>query len=68
MSNEDIMEVFRAREDVGEPLMASEVVERGDLDCSERTVLSRLHELEGEGLKSKRVGAGSRVWWIPIDD
>ena len=62
---EDVTAVFEAREDYAEPLTASEVAER--LDCSRRTALNKLHELEaGTDITSKKVGGRSRVWWIPV--
>lgn len=62
---EDVTAVFEAREDYAEPLTASEIAER--LDCSRRTALNKLHELEaGTDITSKKVGGRSRVWWIPV--
>lgn len=61
----DVIEVFRSRKDYAEPLTASEVAEQ--LDCSRRTALNRLHELqESTDVTSKKVGGRSRVWWIPV--
>lgn len=62
VSPEDVLEVFRAREDSSEPLTAPEIAEA--LDCSRRTALDRLNDLEERGaVASKKVGARSRVWW-----
>lgn len=61
----DVISVFRGREDYAEPLTASEVAEQ--LDCSRRTALNRLHDLqESTEVTSKKVGGRSRVWWIPV--
>jgi CRP-like cAMP-binding protein len=61
----DVVDVFQAREDYAEPLTASEVAEK--LDCSRRTALNRLHDLqESTEVTSKKVGGRSRVWWIPV--
>lgn len=62
---EDVTSVFEARDDYAEPLTATEIAER--LDCSRRTALNKLHELEDEtNITSKKVGGRSRVWWIPV--
>jgi hypothetical protein len=60
-----VEEVFSGREDRAEPLTAKEV---GDaLDCSRRTALNRLHDLEeADAVASKKVGGRAKVWWIPI--
>jgi biotin operon repressor len=64
---EDVLEVFREREDAGEPLTAPEVADR--LGCSRRTALKRLHALADSGeVVSKKVGGRSLVWWIPDTD
>ena len=61
----DVIEVFQEREDYAEPLTASEVAET--LECSRRTALNRLHDLqESTDVTSKKVGGRSRVWWIPV--
>jgi len=61
----DVVGVFEEREDYAEPLTASEVAE--ELDCSRRTALNRLHDLqESTEVTSKKVGGRSRVWWIPV--
>ncbi len=62
VSREEVLAVFRDRENPNEPLTAPEVAE--DLDCSRRTVLDKLRELEAQGdLASKKVGARAVVWW-----
>ncbi len=61
----DVLTVFRERADLAEPLTAVEVAEA--LDCSRRTALNKLHELEDRGeAASKKVGGRSRVWWKPM--
>ena len=63
---EDILAVFRDRADESEPLTAPEIADA--VNCSRRTALDRLHELEERGrLTSKKVGGRSLVWWIPDD-
>jgi len=62
-------EVLAASERAGirdEPVTASEVA--AELGCTRRTALSRLDELADRGeVRSKKVGARSRVWWLPDD-
>ncbi len=62
---DDVSAVFKSREDYAEPLTAREIAD--ELDCSRRTALNKLHQLEEQtDLKSKKVGGRSRVWWIPV--
>ena len=62
---EDVTAVFESREDYAEPLTASEIAD--ELGCSRRTALNKLNELEGDtDITSKKVGARSRVWWVPV--
>ncbi|MEF8937480.1 HTH domain-containing protein [Halobacteriaceae archaeon SHR40] len=62
---EDVTAVFEKRDDYAEPLTATEVAEQ--LDCSRRTALDKLHQLQDEtDITSKKVGGRSRVWWIPV--
>ena len=64
---EDVLDVFDARDDRAEPLTAPELAE--DLNCSRRTALNKLHDLEDDGrVSSKKVGGRSKVWWVPIHD
>ncbi|MFB6206457.1 MAG: helix-turn-helix domain-containing protein [Haloglomus sp.] len=61
----DVVSVFESREDYAEPLTANEIADH--LDCSRRTALNRLHDLqESTEVTSKKVGGRSRVWWIPV--
>jgi hypothetical protein len=63
---EAVLEVFEARDDWGRPLTASDVLE--ELDCSRRTAHNKLNELVDRGdLRTRKVGARSRVWWRAID-
>jgi MarR-like DNA-binding transcriptional regulator SgrR of sgrS sRNA len=63
---ESVTAVFESREDYAEPLTATEVAT--ELDCSRRTALNKLHELQSQtDLTSKKVGGRSRVWWIPVE-
>jgi DNA-binding Lrp family transcriptional regulator len=60
---EDVEAVFEERDDVAEPLTASEIGEA--LDCSRRTALNRLDELEAsDAVESKKVGGRAKVWWV----
>jgi len=62
----DVLAVFDRRDDRGEPLTAPELAEA--LNCSRRTALNRLGDLDDDGLlRSKQVGGRSRVYWTPID-
>jgi GTP-sensing pleiotropic transcriptional regulator CodY len=62
---EDVTAVFEARDDYAEPLTASEIAT--ELGCSRRTALNKLHRLEEDtDITSKKVGARSRIWWIPV--
>lgn len=63
---EDVETVFKKREDIAEPLTASEI---GDmLNCTRRTALNKLNQLEEAGtVKSKKVGGRAKVWWVRVD-
>ncbi|MFP8955061.1 helix-turn-helix domain-containing protein (plasmid) [Natrialbaceae archaeon A-arb3/5] len=62
---EDALEVLTDREDRAEPLTAPELAEI--LNCSRRTALNKLQALEEQdAVASKKVGARSRVWWVPL--
>ena len=64
---DDVLAVFRARDDAARPLTATDVMEA--LDCSRRTAHNKLNELEERGdLATRKVGARSRVWWVPLTD
>lgn len=64
---EDILTVFAERSDPCEPLSAPEIGEA--LNCSRKTAYNKLVTLrEHDRLKSKKVGARSRVWWLPGGD
>jgi hypothetical protein len=63
---DDVVAVFEARDDRARPLTASDVMDA--LDCSRRTAHNKLNELVERGvLDTRKVGARSRVWWVPID-
>jgi DNA-binding Lrp family transcriptional regulator len=63
---EDVEAVFDTRDDVAEPLTASEIGE--ELNCTRRTALNKLNTLQEDGaVESKKVGGRARVWWLPID-
>lgn len=60
----DVLGVFGDRDDASEPLSAPEVAEA--LNCSRKTAYNKLVTLREQGrVKSKKVGARSRVWWVP---
>ncbi|RLM53287.1 helix-turn-helix domain-containing protein [Halobellus sp. Atlit-31R] len=60
-----VLDVFDDRADLARPLTATDVMEA--LECSRRTAHNKLNELEERGdLATRKVGARSRVWWIPI--
>lgn len=62
---ERVLSVFEDRTDRARPLTANDVMEA--LDCSRRTAHDKLNQLVAEGLlETRKVGARSRVWWIPI--
>jgi hypothetical protein len=62
---DDVLEEFTDRDDRGEPLTAPELADR--LNCSRRTALNKLHDLEdSQRVASKKVGGRSKVWWRPI--
>lgn len=64
---DDVMAVFRRREDPHAPLTATEVA--AHLDCVRRTAYTKLQELAEQGtLSSKKTGARGRIWWIPADN
>lgn len=61
---EDIVSLFRDREDSCEPLTASEVADK--LDCARRTAHKWLNIAEEETtIQSKKVGGRARIWWLP---
>lgn len=63
---QEALAVFEAREDRARPVTAGDVAEA--LDCSRRTAHNKLGELTEEGvIRTRKVGARSRVWWIPIE-
>jgi predicted ArsR family transcriptional regulator len=67
VTTEDVLDVFRRRDDSSEPLTAPEIADA--LNCSRRTALDRLHDLADTGtVASKKVGGRSRVWWLPAED
>ena len=62
---EAALDAFEAREDAARPLTAADVMEA--LDCSRRTAHNKLNALVDEGvLETRKIGARSRVWWLPI--
>ena len=61
----DILAVFDQRSDQAKPLTASDVMDA--VGCSRRTAHNKLGELVETGaLETRKVGARSRVWWIPM--
>ncbi|AZH26587.1 ArsR family transcriptional regulator [Haloplanus aerogenes] len=63
---EAVLEVFDDRDDLARPLTASDVMDA--LACSRRTAHNKLSTLVDRGtLKTRKVGARSRVWWVPME-
>jgi hypothetical protein len=63
---EEALAVFEARDDRARPVTAGDVADA--LDCSRRTAHNKLGELTDRGvLRTRKVGARSRVWWTPIE-
>lgn len=62
---ETVLGVFRDRSDRARPLTANDVME--ELGCSRRTAHNKLEALVDKGvLETRKVGARSRVWWVPL--
>ncbi|WP_440006214.1 PAS domain S-box protein [Halomicrococcus sp. SG-WS-1] len=62
----DTLAVFERAGDANEPRTASEIAD--ELECTRRTAYNKLDELDERGdVRSKKVGARSRVWWIESD-
>lgn len=60
----DILEVFQSADDGCEPRTASEIADL--LGCTRQTAFRKLEQLSERGkLKTKKVGAKGRVWWLP---
>ncbi len=63
---EAALEAFDDREDLGRPLTADDVM--ATLECSRRTAHNKLNELVETGdLRTRKIGARGRVWWVPIE-
>ena len=63
---EAVLEVFDERDDLARPLTAGDVM--AAVDCSRRTAHNKLETLVERGrLKTRKVGARSRVWWVPME-
>ncbi|WP_324759757.1 helix-turn-helix domain-containing protein [Haloarcula montana] len=64
-TTERVISVFEGRRDFAKPLTANDVMEA--LGCSRRTAHDKLDELVEQGtLETRKVGARSRIWWVPI--
>lgn len=62
-----VLAVFERRDDRARPVTANDVIE--ELGCCRRTAHNKLAALvERDELATRKVGARSRVWWIPIPD
>jgi hypothetical protein len=60
-----VLDVFRSRTDQARPLTANDVMEA--LGCSRRTAHNKLNDLvDRDRLATRKVGARSRVWWVPL--
>jgi predicted ArsR family transcriptional regulator len=65
-TSEDILRVFKQRSDPYEPMTSSEIADA--IGCSRPTALTRLEELAEEAdVRTKKIGARGRVWWLPED-
>jgi DNA-binding transcriptional ArsR family regulator len=64
---EEALAVFESRDDRARPLTAGDIADA--LDCSRRTAHNKLGELTERGLlRTRKVGARSRVWWTPLEE
>lgn len=62
--HEDVLASIERRESPHAPVTAPEVAD--DVGCARRTAHKKLRELTDRGeLRTKKVGARSRVWWRP---
>lgn len=62
---EAVLEVFERREDRARPVTADDVMDV--VECSRRTAHNKLNDLVDRGhLRTRKIGARGRVWWIPI--
>ncbi|MDQ2074295.1 ArsR family transcriptional regulator [Haloarcula sp. H-GB4] len=62
---ERVLSVFQDRADQAKPLTATDVMDA--LGCSRKTAHNKLDVLVERGdLETRKVGARSRVWWIPF--
>jgi hypothetical protein len=62
---ERVLSVFHDRTDQAKPLTATDVMDA--LGCSRKTAHNKLETLVERGeLKTRKVGARSRVWWVPF--
>ena len=64
-TTEKVLSVFRERADQAKPLTANDVMDA--LGCSRRTAHDKLDALVERGvLETRKVGARSRIWWVPL--
>jgi response regulator of citrate/malate metabolism len=62
---ETVLDVVDAREDLGRPVTAGDVVD--ELGIARRTAHNKLGALVERGvLETRKIGARGRVWWRPI--
>lgn len=60
----DVLEIFQDGNDNCEPRTATEVAD--ELGCARQTAYRKLESLSDQGaLKTKKIGARGRVWWLP---
>ncbi|CDK40734.1 GAF, PAS/PAC domain protein / Bacterio-opsin activator domain-containing protein [Halorubrum sp. DM2] len=65
-TRDDVLERVDALGPPGTPVTTPEVAR--EFDCTKRTIYNRLDALVADGrLRTKKVGANSRVWWRPVD-
>jgi hypothetical protein len=66
VTSEKVLTVFRTLDDPHTPMTASEIAT--ELGCARSTAFEKLSALGEQGrLKTKKVGARGRVWWLPSD-
>jgi DNA-binding IclR family transcriptional regulator len=64
---EQVLDVFERNDDPCEPLSAGEIA--NELTCDRKTAYNKLTTLAERGaLRTKKIGARGRVWWLEGDE
>lgn len=64
---EKVRDVFDRRDDLARPLTATDIID--ELGVARGTAHKKLKALVSRGdIKTRKVGARGRVWWVPITD